>query len=143
MKHDPVTVQVFWGILWWGMTQLHIKSKDQRGLLSHAHASQCKTYVQQLYGDDENKVLLQEDGSPALTSKASSDWVNQNWPGQVFIPIQGRHMQLIDSFSQRVQEMGDLEVKHCGYLISIISEKDKNNFVLTWTKFVKQPEKNT
>lgn len=89
VKHDPVCVQVFGGITWRGMTKLHILEAGQR-INSDFYCKQMlpkyKADIQQLYGVDAGKVLLQEDGAPAHTSEASSGWVSRNWPGQVFVP---------------------------------------------------------
>ena len=82
-------MQVFGGITWGGVTQLHILEAGQRitGDFYRRHMlPKYKTDVPQLYGDNANKVLLQEDGAPAHTSKASSGKVKRNWPGQVFVP---------------------------------------------------------
>lgn len=98
VKHDPVTVQVFGGITWRGMTQLHILEADQRitgDFYRRRMLPKYKTDVQQLYGDDAKtrscckRTVHQH--TPAKPVRAGS---SETGLDRCLSPIQPRSMTL-------------------------------------------------
>ena len=88
VKHDPVTLQVYGFISWRGMGTLHFLPKDLRvdGPYYKNHMLPAyKADVQAIYGDDADRVRLQEDGAPCHSCKISSAWVKAHWPGGVLL----------------------------------------------------------
>jgi len=98
VKHDPVTVQVFGGITWRGMTQLHILEADQRitgDFYRRRMLPKYKTDVQELYGDDAKtrscckRTVHQH--TPAKPVRAGS---SETGLDRCLSPIQPRSMTL-------------------------------------------------
>ena len=88
VKHDPVTVQVYGGITWLGMTNLHFLDKDVRvnGAFYRDHMlPKYRADLQELYGEEFEKVVFQEDGAKPHIAKISSAYVKNSFPGGVLL----------------------------------------------------------
>jgi hypothetical protein len=88
VKHDPVTVQVYGGVTWRGMTNLHFLEKDVRVNKEFYRDQMLPKYkadLLELYGDDFDGVVFQEDGAKPHIAKISSAYVQDNFPGGVLL----------------------------------------------------------
>ena len=88
-KYDNVQVQVCAGLTSKGLTDLYIFD-GSTSINSDFYVSNIlPIYLQsakKLYKNDWKKVILQEDGSTAHTTKISRKWVAENWKGGVLMP---------------------------------------------------------
>lgn len=126
VKHDPVTLQVYAGITARGLTELRFLEKEVRINAALYRGKILPNYLADLkglYGDEIDRVLLQEDGAKPHTAKISSAWVKKNflagpllpsttasydtfmWPGNSpdLNPIEQMWTRLKDSIYQKPQ----------------------------------------